>query len=313
MLSRLARGCAVTWSRGLLAARPPQPVAPGVSYGLAARSLSQVPLLPREAGVLRAMRDARRGSPLPWVPGSPVGGEVVVKRVDRFGRRRVRGRRGMSKRVIWIKQVVKGFYYNLSTSRLHRMVRKAVRSGHGFAQSMYFQLESRLDIFLRRVLFVPSLPAARHCIHHGFILVNGRPAKSASHILSYGDVVQVADHGLIKLRRQFLEVRACAVVASASVHALALRSHPSHPWRTLRPRRRRSAFRCSRAAGRTQPTSDRAASTASRSGASPSSRNGRKCTTPSAWRRASSSPASSSGGDVARISSRCHIYTGPRT
>mmetsp|Transcript_25556 Transcript_25556/g.63154 ORF Transcript_25556/g.63154 Transcript_25556/m.63154 type:complete len:126 (-) Transcript_25556:82-459(-) len=87
------------------------------------RALSDVPLLASESRVLRHMREVKEGLPLAHVRGSPFGGEVIIKRVDRFGRRRIKGKRGLSKRVIWAKQVVKQLYCNLRTKRLHKMVR----------------------------------------------------------------------------------------------------------------------------------------------------------------------------------------------
>lgn len=172
------------------------------------RALSDVPLLPRESRVLRQIREAKDGVPLAHVPGSPFGGDVVIKRIDRFGRRRIKGKRGMSKRVIWVKQVAKQFYYNLPTKKLHRIVRTAIRAKQGFTQALYFQLESRLDMFLRRCFFAPSLASARQAISHKFILVNGRTAVSASHQLDYGDVVQVDEKALAKMRKTLLTVSA---------------------------------------------------------------------------------------------------------
>ncbi|KAG8461631.1 hypothetical protein KFE25_001249 [Diacronema lutheri] len=168
------------------------------------RALSDVPLHPSESRILRQIREAKEGAPLAHVPGSPFGGDVVVKRIDRFGRRRIRGKRGMSKRVIWVKQVAKHFYHNLSTKKLHRTVRTAIRAKQGFAQALYFQLESRLDMFMRRCFFAPSLAAARQAISHKFVLVNGRLAVSASHQLNYGDVVQVDEKAQAKMRRALL-------------------------------------------------------------------------------------------------------------
>lgn len=172
------------------------------------RPLSNAPLLPRESLILRQLREAKDGQPLAHVPGSPFGGEVVIKRIDRFGRRRIKGKRGMSKRVIWMKQIMKHFYDNMSTKKLHRIVRTAIRANQGFTQALYFQLESRLDMFLRRCFLAPSLASARQAINHRFVLVNGRTALSASQQLNYGDVVQVDDSALAKMRKTLLAVRA---------------------------------------------------------------------------------------------------------
>lgn len=173
-----------------------------------ARFLSKVTLLPHEERTLKAIKAGRAGIPLNYVAGSPFGGEVIVKRVDRFGRRRVRGRRGMSKRVVWLKRVIKDTYRNLTTDYLKRQVRIACRAEVGFKQAIMFQLESRLDMFLRRCMFAPSLEAAKQFISHGFILVNGKAARSAGFQLQYGDVVQVADRGVHTVHRQMLMVRA---------------------------------------------------------------------------------------------------------
>lgn len=247
------------------------------------RALSDVPLLPHESRVLRQMREAKDGVPLAHVPGSPFGGDVIIKRLDRFGRRRIKGKRGMSKRVIWAKQVAKSFYYNLSTKKLHRIVRTAIRAKQGFTQALYFQLESRLDMFLRRCFFAPSLASARQAISHKFVLVNGRTAVSASRQLDYGDVVQVDEKALAKMRRTLLAVRRRACAAAATPFAPYCRARPHRPAlprvrdRPLAPPTRPGACRAWRAAGGAARRGTSATS-GSRTGACRSRRSGRTCT-----------------------------------
>lgn len=207
------------------------------------RALSDVPLHPSESRILRQIREAKEGAPLAHVPGSPFGGDVVVKRIDRFGRRRIRGKRGMSKRVIWVKQVAKHFYHNLSTKKLHRTVRTAIRAKQGFAQALYFQLESRLDMFMRRCFFAPSLAAARQAISHKFVLVNGRLAVSASHQLNYGDVVQVDEKAQAKMRRALLVVSPRRAAPRERARARLAPSRPGRMQTTARPAARRARVR----------------------------------------------------------------------
>jgi ribosomal protein S4 len=209
-------------------------VAPAFAQPFASRrALSNAPILPRESLILRQLREAKDGQPLAHVPGSPFGGEVVIKRIDRFGRRRIKGKRGMSKRVIWMKQIMKHFYDNMSTKKLHRIVRTAIRANQGFTQALYFQLESRLDMFLRRCFLAPSLASARQAVNHRFVLVNGRTAISASQQLNYGDVVQIDQSALAKTRKTLLAVRARAARAPCPHNAgprrtrLMRRAHPS--------------------------------------------------------------------------------------
>ncbi|KAJ1641389.1 hypothetical protein T492DRAFT_919282 [Pavlovales sp. CCMP2436] len=178
------------------------------------RALSDVPLLASESRVLRHMREVKEGLPLAHVRGSPFGGEVIIKRVDRFGRRRIKGKRGLSKRVIWAKQVVKQLYCNLRTKRLHKMVHTAVRAKEGFTQAIYFQLESRLDMFMRRCFLSPSLPAARQAIFRKLVIVNGTVANSASHQLNYGDVVQIKEQELGDMRRRLLDAGRTPILES---------------------------------------------------------------------------------------------------
>ena len=61
------------------------------------------------------------------------------------------------------------------------------------AENLVGLLESRLDAFVYRSKFVPTIFAARQFVNHGHILVNGKKCNIGSVRLHPGDVVQVRE------------------------------------------------------------------------------------------------------------------------
>ena len=61
------------------------------------------------------------------------------------------------------------------------------------AENLIGLLESRLDAFVYRSKFVPTIFAARQFVNHGHILLNGKRCNIGSVRLKPGDVIQVRE------------------------------------------------------------------------------------------------------------------------
>jgi len=81
------------------------------------------------------------------------------------------------------------FNYGLTESQFMRLYREAVHSKDPSGDKLLELLERRLDNFVFRAGFAPTIPAARQLVCHGHFLVNGRRLDIPSYRVREGDVI----------------------------------------------------------------------------------------------------------------------------
>ncbi len=91
------------------------------------------------------------------------------------------------------KQKLKGYYANISERQFRGVYQEAIRLKGDSGAHLIGLLERRLDAFIYRAKFVPTIFAARQFVSHGHVKVNGRRVTIASIRLKPGDVVEVRD------------------------------------------------------------------------------------------------------------------------
>lgn len=85
------------------------------------------------------------------------------------------------------------FQYNVSEKQMRRYYHKARRAKGKAGANLVVLLERRLDSFVLRSGFAPTIFAARQLVGHGHFEVNGVRARSASQLLRPGDRVAVRE------------------------------------------------------------------------------------------------------------------------
>lgn len=91
------------------------------------------------------------------------------------------------------KQLLKGYYGNVSEKKFRSYYDEAMRRRGDTASEIIAQLESRLDAIVYRANFVPTVFAARQIVSHGHILVNGKRVNIPSYQVRVGDVVTLKE------------------------------------------------------------------------------------------------------------------------
>ena len=91
------------------------------------------------------------------------------------------------------KQLLKGYYGNISEKKFRSYYDEAMRRTGDTASEIIAQLESRLDAIVYRANFVPTVFAARQVVSHGHILVNGKRVNIPSYQVKVGDVVTLKE------------------------------------------------------------------------------------------------------------------------
>ena len=89
------------------------------------------------------------------------------------------------------KQQLRGYYGNINEKQCRRIYAEAVLARGDTSEQLIGLLERRLDIVIYRMLFVPTVFAARQLISHGHVMVNGRRVNIPSYRLREGDAVEV--------------------------------------------------------------------------------------------------------------------------
>ena len=89
------------------------------------------------------------------------------------------------------KQQLRGYYGNINETQFRRIYAEAVLARGDTSEQLIGLLERRLDIVIYRMLFVPTVFAARQLISHGHVMVNGRRVNIPSYRLREGDAVEV--------------------------------------------------------------------------------------------------------------------------
>ncbi len=101
-----------------------------------------------------------------------------------------RGRQSAYERQLLEKQRLRG-QYNIHEKQLRNYYRKSVKMQGNTMDNLVGMLESRLDAFVLRAGFAPTIYASRQVVSHRHILVNGKRVNIASYLLEEGDQVSV--------------------------------------------------------------------------------------------------------------------------
>ncbi|GAB5456723.1 MAG: 30S ribosomal protein S4 [Henriciella sp.] len=91
------------------------------------------------------------------------------------------------------KQKLKFHYGDITEKQFRATFVEAARRKGNTAENLIGLLESRLDAFVYRSKFVPTIFAARQFVNHGHVTVNGVKTNIGSYRLKPGDVVQVRE------------------------------------------------------------------------------------------------------------------------
>jgi small subunit ribosomal protein S4 len=134
--------------------------------------------------------DRRVGENIWGRPKSPVN-----KRPSRPGQHGANNRRKVSDfgMQLMAKQKLKFYYGDITEKQFRRTFDEANRRKGNTAENLIGLLESRLDAFVYRSKFVPTVFAARQFVNHGHVLVNGVKTNIGSYCLKPGDVVQIRE------------------------------------------------------------------------------------------------------------------------
>ena len=91
------------------------------------------------------------------------------------------------------KQKLKGYYANMNERQFKNIFKEAVRIKGDTSENIIGLLESRLDAFIYRAKFVPTVFSARQFINHGHIKVNGKRVNIPSYSVNDGDEISLKD------------------------------------------------------------------------------------------------------------------------
>ena len=134
--------------------------------------------------------DRRVGENIWGRPKSPVNKRNYKPGQHGQGRRSKTSDFGMQ---LMAKQKLKFHYGDITEKQFRRTFDEASRLKGNTAENLIGLLESRLDAFVYRSKFVPTIFAARQFVNHGHILLNGKRCNIGSVRLKPGDVVQVRE------------------------------------------------------------------------------------------------------------------------
>lgn len=91
------------------------------------------------------------------------------------------------------KQKLKFHYGDITEKQFRRTYDEAARRKGNTAENLIGLLESRLDAFVYRSKFVPTIFAARQFVNHGHIKVNGKKVNIGSFRVQVGDVIELRE------------------------------------------------------------------------------------------------------------------------
>ena len=134
--------------------------------------------------------DRRVGENIWGRPKSPFNKRPTKPGQHGQGRRQKVSDYGMQ---LMAKQKLKFHYGDITEKQFRKTNDGAVRRKGNTAENLIGLLESRLDTFIYRSKFVPTIFAARQFVNHGHVMVNGVKTNIASCRLKPGDVVQVRE------------------------------------------------------------------------------------------------------------------------
>jgi small subunit ribosomal protein S4 len=90
------------------------------------------------------------------------------------------------------KQRLRG-QYNIHERQMRNYVDRAVRKKGVTGNTLLQILESRLDAFIQRAGFAPSIYAARQLVNHGHVLVNGRRVDMPAYEVRPGEMISIKE------------------------------------------------------------------------------------------------------------------------
>lgn len=109
------------------------------------------------------------------------------------GQSGVKGPRSDFGKQLVAKQQLKKYYGNITEKQFRKIYQEAIRQKGDTSENLVALLESRLDSFVYRANFVPSVFAARQLVSHKHVTVNGEKVNIPSYRLKEGDVVEVRE------------------------------------------------------------------------------------------------------------------------
>lgn len=134
--------------------------------------------------------DRRVGENIWGRPKSPVNKRPYKPGQHGQGRRSKTSDYGLQ---LLAKQKLKFHYGDITEKQFRKTYEEANRRKGNTAENLIGLLESRLDAFVYRSKFVPTIFAARQFVNHGHVRVNGQKVNIPSYRLKPGDVVELRE------------------------------------------------------------------------------------------------------------------------
>lgn len=134
--------------------------------------------------------DRRVGENIWGRPKSPVNKRPTKPGQHGQGRRQKTSDYGLQ---LMAKQKLKFHYGDIIEKQFRRTYDEANRQKGNTAENLIGLLECRLDAFVYRSKFVPTVFAARQFVNHGHVKVNGVKTNIGSYRLKPGDVVEIRE------------------------------------------------------------------------------------------------------------------------
>ena len=89
------------------------------------------------------------------------------------------------------KQKIRKYYGDIREKQFNSIYKKAIRRRGDTGENLVGMLESRLDAFVYRCGFAPTVFAARQFVTHKHVMVNGKVVNVPSYTLKPQDVIEV--------------------------------------------------------------------------------------------------------------------------
>ena len=134
--------------------------------------------------------DRRVGENIWGRPKSPVNKRPTKPGQHGQGRRQKTSDYGLQ---LMAKQKLKFHYGDITEKQFRRTYDEANRQKGNTAENLIGLLECRLEAFVYRAKFVPTIFAARQFVNHGHVKVNGVKTNIGSFRLKPGDVVEIRE------------------------------------------------------------------------------------------------------------------------
>jgi len=106
--------------------------------------------------------------------------------------KKFRGKMSVYKTQLLEKQKVRA-QYNISEKQMRDNYKEAARLDGNTVELLVQLLERRLDAFVYRAGFAPTIYAARQAVNHGHFLVNGKKVDIPSYRIKLNDIISLKD------------------------------------------------------------------------------------------------------------------------